>query len=769
MPSTVSNPLTIDKSHSSPLAATATAPTPLLEHILVFAVCALGGFCGSLIRIGFQYYRGGGPSPAAFTVMYAQLLGCFLMGFISEWQAWLMAGPRVHRLLYIGVASGLCGSITTLSAWMFESTKLGFLQLDASFGSIGGTYHGGRFFEWALAIFEGLIVPYAALHGGKHLGQAMQEAAAERKAEARRRAQALLPAGFPELPLPLSPAPPGALMHWHAYAEAALLSLFVVSTIIVVAVPVTQGWEFIAWACGLGAVGAYARYLLSHWNKAPPALLLCGPLHRLLGSDRGLFPLGTFAANSIGSWALAAAIAASKERTSYHDIFTQSILYGLATGFCGCLTTMSTFVLELHNLPRTAGYFYAALSLAFAQLGWALLFTAEVAPLAAELVLESDAPGPLAPCTLFPLLCGVLLNAIQCPAVQREVLGCSGGSTADALGTAFVCSCGALRTGERLAELLIDVQTKNNISDSLVPVFPSPIDARSSGGGAAFSYREPLESIDWCLSFENLCDHALARLSCPPEKRSINACNRRGLSNFVGECSCGRFRLPGAGNGVDGRVSELLIDHLFSRRYDFRAIRTLDYCGAVGEACSSYLDHVMCPPAQRTIVSCSTPGNLQTFEGKCQCFGREGPASNRIPQTVMDSFFSPNWHPRLLHAPNASLLGPPFVNSCESFSGVCAYILQVIGCPAPQRSVSACGNSTDPSAFVGECSCGSAQQLNGLLSTRAKEYIIEGVLAESLEAYLLIPPPAAPYPLMAASSPFRQLLAPLQPLPGSNL
>jgi len=34
---------------------------------------------------------------------------------------------------------------------------------------------------------------------------------------------------------------------------------------------------------------------------------------------------------------------------------------------------------------------------------------------------------------------------------------------------------------------------------------------------------------------------------------------------------------------------------------------------------------------------------------------------------------------------------------------------------------------------------------------------------------VLTPPPAAPFPLVAASNPFRPLLAPLYPLPGSNI
>lgn len=771
---------------ASPKAASAV---PLIEVVLVWCVVSLGAYLGALIRIGFQYYRGGGPAPAVFTVMYAQMLGCFVLGYASEFQAWCMAGPRLHRLLYIGVASGLCGSITTFSAWMFESARLGLVQLDMSYGSIGGTYHGGRFLEWALALWQGIVLPLAALHGGQHAAQVYLARAAQRSAEARLRAQALLPAGSPPLPPLPATAPPGLLRHWHAYAEAAVLALYCVATALVVALPVALGWHFIAWSCALGACGAYLRHQLAAWNKAPPAWppLCCAPLHRALGSDRGCFPLGTFTANAIGSWVLAAALAASKLGTSYHDIPAQAALYGLATGFCGCLTTMSTFVLELNSLPRSAAYFYCLASLAVAQLGWAVLFTAEVGPVAQAQVSGAEAPLPLAPCVLYPALCSALLSAVQCPAAAQRVVGCVGGSSSSSAPSAAnlgasACACGALDMGERLGELVIDVQTKGNISSSLVAVFPS---LQDNPGGSTFG--EPLESVDFCLSFENLCDHALARLSCPREQRSINACDRRGLAHFVGQCACGAFTLPGVGNGVDGRVPELLIDYLLLRRYDLRAIRghptgtfPIDYCAAVAQACASFLDHIMCPPAQRSILACATLGDLQTFEGQCTCFGRPGPASNRIPQTVLDAFFVPNWFPRLVHLPEAAALNSSLVDACASFAGICSFLLQGIGCPAQLHSVLACappsgaqvppaGAAALASGFVGTCSCGEGSPtLNRLLSTRTREYVIDGILAEPLEAYVLTPPPQPPFLLMAASTPFRQLLAPLQPLPGSN-
>jgi len=496
------------------------------------------------------------------------------------------------------------------------------------------------------------------------------------------------------------------------------------------------------------------------------------------GADRGRFPCGTFAANMLGSWALAAAMAAAKFGVSYHALDAQAALYGVVTGFCGCLTTMSTFALELHTLPREAGYFYAAASVAGAQLGMALLYETTAGPAAARLLDGAAAPAPVAPCRLFPSLCVSILDAANCPRAARAVAGCAGGATDSLRG--YRCVCGALDVSERLAELLIDVQAKGNVTASMVPVLPAPTD----GGLLA---AEPLEAFDYCLSFENLCDHALSRLSCPPARRAINACNRRGMRGFTGLCACGEFDLPGLGNGVEGRVAELLIDASLLRRYDFTALRgyptaplPLDFCEEQRRACGAMLEHVMCPPEARLNAPCAAAGDIVTFEGECTCWGRPGPFTNRIPQVVMDSFMKPNWFPRIAKLPHAAgggLQAPRSVDVCASFENLCTFLLDSIACPAAARRVEACAPpaAAPPSAnatvegFVGDCVCGDpAGPLSKLASTRVKEYIVDAALAFDLEPHLLILPPTTPYWLAASSTPYKQLLAPLQPLPGSN-
>jgi fluoride exporter len=111
-------------------------------------------------------------------------------------------------------------------------------------------------------------------------------------------------------------------------------------------------WVFLTYTAHLGIVGAYLRYYLSFLN----------PLNKE-------FPFGTFIANIVGTWLLALIKVLSKFEISYSDHYLQAIMFALSYGFCGNLTTISTFVNELNNLPRKAGYIYGIVSTIVAQIG----------------------------------------------------------------------------------------------------------------------------------------------------------------------------------------------------------------------------------------------------------------------------------------------------------------------------------------------------------------------------------------------------------------
>ena len=96
------------------------------------------------------------------------------------------------------------------------------------------------------------------------------------------------------------------------------------------------------------AVGAPLRYLVSRWANRPGA------------------PWGTWAVNVVGSFVLGVVLARA----------TPEVAALAGTGFCGALTTYSTFALEIVELPRARAWTYALASLstglAAAALGYAL-------------------------------------------------------------------------------------------------------------------------------------------------------------------------------------------------------------------------------------------------------------------------------------------------------------------------------------------------------------------------------------------------------------
>eukprot|EP00037_Helgoeca_nana_P008744 m.77504 g.77504 ORF g.77504 m.77504 type:complete len:136 (+) comp19115_c0_seq5:956-1363(+) len=65
----------------------------------------------------------------------------------------------------------------------------------------------------------------------------------------------------------------------------------------------------------------------------------------------GWFPWGTFSANMLGTVVLGiTTIVLDRPRDVVLSRWEQAALYGLGNGFCGCLSTVSTWVFELRSL-----------------------------------------------------------------------------------------------------------------------------------------------------------------------------------------------------------------------------------------------------------------------------------------------------------------------------------------------------------------------------------------------------------------------------------
>jgi hypothetical protein len=245
----------------------------------------------------------------------------------------------------------------------------------------------------------------------------------------------------------------------------------------------------------------------------------------------------------------------------------------------------------------------------------------------------------------------------------------------------------------------------------------------------------------------------LNRIDCPHSLRSINACDRKGLSNIRASCSCGS-------NAVGGYIKSLLTQTLLTRRYDIQAINGyisllstgIDFFPIYEQLCDNALEHMQCPVALQTNV---VAYNFANWTATCLCGHYD--LTTTIAETIFDAVMQPNIQSRVTQ-PNISL---PQWDVCSSYYGICDLFLNVIRCPHQSKSIQTCGNVSsnfpygEVQEFNGSCVCGTMDRL----SNHVRDVIVDTLVAEKINAeYLYIPSPQPAYTLSASSNPFKPLL-----------
>jgi len=263
---------------------------------------------GCYIRIVLQ-----DATPPSFTsYLSSQFVGSFILGVAAETRRYWW------EPLYIGVTIGLCGSITTFSSWQVDAAEnVGFPGTPSSASD--------RLYNWVSIQVVGIAVPLCALRFGKHLGQ-------------------VLMLYFESV-----------LVDWDANADPgwSLSSAGITFALLVL----------VACAIALGA-----GYLPSSLTFS---LLLASPLRYFLAlgfnsPNRDRFPLGTFMANVFGSIVLAAVVIGEFKSNPLSPLACAALL-AVDFGFCGCLTTISTFVNEISTLDKKMAYIYGWTSIIVTQ------------------------------------------------------------------------------------------------------------------------------------------------------------------------------------------------------------------------------------------------------------------------------------------------------------------------------------------------------------------------------------------------------------------
>ena len=352
-------------------------------QLYVVSYLILFSFLGTLARLGLQaitFYPG---APLIFSQLWANFGGSLFMGFLSEdrmlfREEWgtptydqlvkkvkaqakgeelssasgqsldLQTAKRSYAAtkrtipLYIGLTTGFCGCFTSFSSFIRDtflalsnnlSTPLNhpedYSPVVASPMSTVPRNGGYSFMALLAVIITTTSMCIAALYLGAHIAL-------------------LLEPITPSLPFRscrkvLDPA--AAFLAWGCWIGAIFLAIFP---------PDRHDGSSEIWrgravfALVFAPIGCLGRFYLSIYLNG-----------KILS-----FPLGTFTANVFGTVILG--MAYDLQRADIGGVVGCQVVQGIEDGFCGCLTTVSTWVSELSTLRRRNAYRYGAASVVVA-------------------------------------------------------------------------------------------------------------------------------------------------------------------------------------------------------------------------------------------------------------------------------------------------------------------------------------------------------------------------------------------------------------------
>ncbi|TKY87403.1 hypothetical protein EX895_004080 [Sporisorium graminicola] len=336
-----------------------------LRHCAILGLLSLSAIWGTLAREGLvalNTYDGESVAP----LVWAQSVGCLIMGLAIGANRQAIEGR--YPPAYIMITTGLCGSITTFSKWMLDV-----------FRAFGNQRHFDRhglhnvmdaLSQTALTIGMALV----SVSAGVALSNVLNIDHLMNAVRSRSQRRSSLPSsnvgdkeGGDRKPNSESMVQPG-----QGHTLVLDTSMFVLGLIFWIASGILCAlyapFRHVTFSLVLAPPGTVLRWYLSRINTWP-------------ASKRLSLPLGTLAANLLATAVICAAFTASRAgsvpRSFPGGLTGCEALQGLQDGFCGCLSTISTFAVELRTIrPRRKAVRYAVVSWVAGVLGCVLLIGA---------------------------------------------------------------------------------------------------------------------------------------------------------------------------------------------------------------------------------------------------------------------------------------------------------------------------------------------------------------------------------------------------------